>query len=91
MVRFKLTTPAEENELPDEDVTFYSNYHPFDGVQTALQVWRTHNDRRTSESFFESCRYNPNLPGDFFTRAALEQRFREVGSHQDKKKAKERD
>jgi hypothetical protein len=89
MVRFKLTTPAEANELPDEDVTFYANYHPFDGVQTALQIWRTRNDRRISESFYESCKYNPNLPADFFTRAALEQRFKEVGSHADKKKAKE--
>jgi len=91
MMRFKITTPAEANELPDEDVTFYANYHPFDGVQTALQVWRTHNDRRISQSFFDSCKYNPNLPSDFFTRASLEQRFKEVGSHADKKNARERD
>jgi len=87
MVRFKLTTPAEANELPDEDVTFYANYHAFDGVQTALQIWRTRNDRRISQSFYDSCKYNPNLPADFFTRAALEQRFKEVGSRTDKKKA----
>jgi len=87
MVRFKVYTPAEANELPDEDVTFYSNYHPFDGIQTAMQISREHNNRRMSQLFYETCRYNSNLPSDFFTRASLEQRFREVGSHSDKKKA----
>jgi hypothetical protein len=89
MVRFKVYTPAEANELPDEDVTFYSNYHPFDGIQTALQISREHNSRRVSQMFYETCRYNANLPPDFFTRASLEQRFREVGSRSDKKKAAE--
>jgi hypothetical protein len=87
MLRFKLTTPAEANELPDEDITYYANYHPFEGIQTALQVWKEHNGRRTTQAFFETCRYNSNLPADFFSRAALEQRFREVGSRADKKNA----
>ena len=87
MVRFKLTTPAEANELPDEDVTYYANYHPFDGVQTAMQIWKEHNGRRTTQAFYESCSYRPNLPADFFTRAALERRLEEVGSRTDKKKA----
>ena len=91
LVRFKVYTSAEANELPDEDVTFYSNYHPFDGVQTAMQISREHNSRRISQLFYETCRYNPNLPTDFFTRASLEQRFREVGSRSDKKSAKARD
>jgi hypothetical protein len=91
MVRFKVNTPVEANELPDEDVTFYSNYHPFDGIQTAMQISREHNSRRISQVFYESCRYNPNLPANFFTRAGLEERFREVGSRSDKKKAKGRD
>jgi len=90
MVRFRVETPVEVNELPDLDETFYSNYHPFDGIQTAMQIAREHNSRRLSQVFYESCRYNSNLPTDFFTKAALEQRLREVGSHADKKAAKER-
>jgi hypothetical protein len=89
MVRFKVYTPAEANELPDEDVTFFSNYHPFDGIQTAMQISREHNSRRVSQLFYETCRYNSSLPADFFTRASLDQRFREVGSRSDKKKAAE--
>lgn len=91
MMRFKFETPAQANELPDEDVTFYANYHSFDGVQTAMQIWREHNSRRISQVFYDSCRYNPNLPADFFTKSSLEQRFREVGSRADKKNAKQRD
>jgi hypothetical protein len=87
MVRFVVLTPNEANSQPDEDITSYANYHALDGVQTPLQVSRTHNGRRVFQAFYDTCRYNPNLPVNFFTRAGLEERFREVGSRADKKKA----
>ena len=91
MVRFVVLTPTEANTQPDEDLTSYANYHAFDGVQAPLQVWRTHNGRRVFQAFYDTCRYNPNLPANFFTKAGLEERFREVGSRSDKKAAKARD
>jgi len=91
MVRFVVLTPTEANSQPDEDLTSYANYHAFDGVQAPLQVWRTHNGRRVFQAFYDTCRYNPNLPANFFTKAGLEERFREVGSRSDKKAAKARD
>ena len=91
MVRFVVLTPNEANSQPDEDVTSFANYHAVDGVQAPLQVWRTHNGRRVFQAFYEACRYNPNLPANFFTKAGLEERFREVGSRSDKKAAKARD
>jgi hypothetical protein len=91
MVRFVVLTPNEANSQPDEDITSYANYHPFDGVQAPLQVWRTHNGRRVFQAFYDACRFNPNLPANFFTKAGLEERFREVGSRSDKKSAKARD
>jgi hypothetical protein len=87
MVRFVVLTPNEANSQPDEDITSYANYHSLDGVQTPLQVSRTHNGRRVFQAFYDMCRYNPNLPANFFTKAGLEERFREVGSRSDKKKA----
>jgi hypothetical protein len=87
MVRFVVLTPGEANDQPDEDITSYANYHAFDGVQTPLQVSRTHNGRKTFQAFYDTCRYNPNLPANFFTKAGLQERFREVGSRSDKKKA----
>ena len=87
MVRFTVITQDSTNRERTEEVTSYSNYHPLDGVQTPLQVTRTRNDRRILQAFYDTCSHNPNLPADFFTRAGLEQRFNEVGSRGDKKKA----
>ena len=87
MVRFKVTTADKvEHELTD-DVTSYANYHAIDGVQTALQVARTRNDRKVFQAFYDACTYKPNLAPDFFSRAALDRWFQEVGSRTDKKKA----
>jgi len=87
MVRFVVIEPDPENHDRIEEVTSYANYHPLDGVETAFQIVRTRNGRRILQAFFDTCKYNPNLPADFFSKAALEQRFREVGSRADKKKA----
>ena len=89
MVRFVVIMPNPAEGERTEESTSYANYHPIDGVQTPFQIARTRNGRRILQAFYDSCKYNPNLPGDFFTRAALEQRFREVGSHADKKKTRE--
>lgn len=92
MVRFVVITRDATTRERAEEVTSFANYHPIDGVQTPLQVARTRDGRRIFQAFYDSCRYNPGLPGDFFSKAALEKRFQEVGSKADKKKAaKERD
>jgi hypothetical protein len=99
MVRFKVITsdnpvdnPSDNNPYNtgperNEEETSYANYHAMDGIQTPLQIARSRNGRRMFQAFYESCTYSPNLPPDFFTRAALNQRFQEVGSRTDKKKA----
>ena len=87
MVRFKVITRDSASRERTEEETLYANYHPLDGVQTPLQVARTRNGRRVFQAFYDTCMYHPNLAPDFFTKAALEQRFQEVGSKADKKKA----
>jgi hypothetical protein len=87
MVRFVVITRDPVSRERTEEVTSYANYHPIDGVQTPLQVARTRDGRRIFQAFYDTCTYNPNLPPDFFTKAALEQRFQQVGSKADKKKA----
>lgn len=87
MVRFTVIIPDQESGQPIEEVTSYANYHMIGGVETPLQVARTRNGRRILQAFYDSCTYNPNLEPNFFTKAALEQRFQEVGSRADKKKA----
>jgi len=87
MVRFAVITRDSVSRERTEEVTSYANYHALDGVQTPLQVARTRDGRRIFQAFYDTCTYNPNLTPDFFTKAALEQRFREVGSKADRKKA----
>ncbi len=87
MVRFAVITRDSVSRERTEEVTSYANYHALDGVQTALQVARTREGRRIFQAFYDTCTYTPNLAPDFFTKAALEQRFQEVGSKADKKKA----
>jgi hypothetical protein len=87
MVRFTVITRDAASGRQTEEVTSYSNYHAIEGVQTPFQVARMRDGWRSFQKFYDSCTYRPNLSSDFFTRAALEQRFKEVGSRADKKKA----
>jgi len=72
-------TPDEEMHQVDEDITIYSNYKDQDGIQTPLQVSRERNGRRLYQLFYDSCKNNADLPADFFTKEALEKRFKETG------------
>ena len=87
MVRFTVINRDAASGQQIDEVTSYANYHMLDGVATALQVVRTRNGRRVFQAFYDSCNYNPNLEPNFFTKAGLQQRFQEVGSRADKKKA----
>jgi len=87
MARFKMILRDSVSGQRVEELTSYANYHMLGGVATPLQVAKTREGRRVLQAFYDSCSYNPNLAANFFTRAGLEQRFREVGSRADKKKA----
>jgi len=79
LVRAIVTTKNEETQQIDEDVTIFSNYQLKDSVWAPLQISREHNGRRTSQIFYSTCRFNPGLPQDLFTKASLERRGAEVG------------
>ena len=83
-----------DDTSPDRSVEthIYTNYQLMDGVQTPLQITLDRNGRRVNQVFFQSCKYNPGFSEDFFTKAALDKRFSEVGSKKykdEKKKEKE--
>ncbi|MFI5097036.1 MAG: hypothetical protein ACHQT6_03590 [Candidatus Acidiferrales bacterium] len=84
--RIVVTSKDADTGQMDEDVTIFTNYHPNDGVQMPMQVTRLHNDRRTHQLFYDSCKANPSLPADFFTKEGLERRYKESkGKVTDKK------
>jgi hypothetical protein len=92
LVRSTITVGDETTHDRSVETSIYTNYQRLDGVQTPLQVSFTRDGRRVNQVFFTSCKYNPGFAGDFFTKAALDKRYSEVGSKkskEEKKKEKE--
>ena len=62
----------------------FTTYHLIDGVQTPFQVSRFRNGQQVYQVFYDSCKYNTDLPPDLFTRASLDAHF--SGNHKNNKK-----
>ncbi|HKM80082.1 MAG TPA: hypothetical protein VJY15_03870 [Candidatus Acidoferrum sp.] len=84
--RIVVTSKDADTGQMDEDATIFTNYQPNDGIQIPMQATRLHNDRRTYQLFYNSCKANPSLPADFFTKEGLQRRYKESkGKVTDKK------
>jgi len=68
-----------------EEIEFFSNYHPVQGVQTPFQISRERNGLKVFQVFFKDCQYNTNLPDSFFTRESLDQRWAQLNKGKKKK------
>jgi hypothetical protein len=95
-VRTMIITEDQTTRERSVETSIYSNFQPIEGVQTPLQITSDRDGRRISQVFFTSCKFNPGLGDDFFSKAALEKRFSEVGSkkykdEKKKEKAEEKD
>jgi hypothetical protein len=84
LVRSVVTTNNEETRERDDDTTIYTNYQLKDTVWTPMQVTKDHNDRRAAQFFYDSCRYNPGLPSDYFDRSSLQKKTADAGSKKSK-------
>jgi outer membrane lipoprotein-sorting protein len=92
LVRSVVTIADDTSPDRNVETRIYTNYQLMDGVWTPLQITLDRNGRRVNQVFFQSCKYNPGFSEDFFTKAALDKRFSEVGSKkykEEKKKEKE--
>ncbi len=87
-VRTMIITEDQTTRERSVETSIYSNFRPIEGVQTPLQITSDRDVRRISQVFFTSCKFNPGLGDDFFTKAALEKRFSEVGSKKYKEEKK---
>jgi hypothetical protein len=77
-----------ETHSPVQLGTYFSNYHPIDGIQTPFAAASYRNDQPTSQLFYESCQLNETLQPDLFTRASLDQHYAAThgkGNKKDKK------
>jgi outer membrane lipoprotein-sorting protein len=92
LVRSVVTIQDETRQDRSVLTNIYTNYQLMEGAYTPLQITSDRDGRRISQVFFTSCKYNAGLPDDFFTKAALDKRYSEVGSKKykdEKKKEKE--
>jgi len=71
LVRGVVITKNEETQEIDEDIAIYTNYQLRDSVWVPLQISREHNGRRTSQYFYDTCKFNPGFPDSLFTKDSL--------------------
>jgi hypothetical protein len=62
-----------------EESTLYSNWHMVNGVNVPYQIMRERNGRHIYQLFRSECRVNTGVGDDFFSREALEERWKKVG------------
>jgi hypothetical protein len=90
-VRKTVATRDPNTQLKSDEIEYYSNYHPTDGIQTAFQITRERNGIKVFQVFFDRCEYNTGLSDSLFTKASLDERWAKVGKKEkdkDKKKDK---
>jgi outer membrane lipoprotein-sorting protein len=88
LIRSVVMSTDEDTGERTQETTLYSSYHRKDGVMVPQQIVRERDGRRVFQAFYETCTINPGLPDNFFTAAALEKRYAEVGNKKDKEKYK---
>jgi hypothetical protein len=71
LVRSVVITKDEETQQINEDASIYSNYQLKDSVWMPLQISREHNERRSAQIFYDTCKFNPGFPGDIFDKSSL--------------------
>lgn len=92
LARSVVSVEDPDTHQRNTETYIYTNYQLMDSVWTPLQLTLDRNGRRINQIFYQSCKFNPRLPDELFTRAALDKRFSEVGSKKykaEKKKEKE--
>ena len=90
LIRSVATITDDASGQPErtDEATIFSNFQRVGGLYVPLQISRERNGKKTYQAFLNVCNYNPGLPADFFTKAALEKKFAEVGKKKDKDKDK---
>jgi hypothetical protein len=86
-IRKVVETRDPRIQMKSEELEYYSNYHPIDGIETAFQITRVRNGMKIFQVFFNTCKYNTGLSDSLFTKESLEERWAKIGKkpkHKDK-------
>ena len=88
-IRKVVDTRDANTRMRAEEIEYFSNYHPFQGVQTPFQITRERNGTKIYQVFFDKCEYNTNLSDSLFTKESLDERWDKVGKKPKDKKSKD--
>jgi len=78
-VRKVVDTRNANTRMRNEEIEYYSNYHPINGIQTPFQITRERNGIKVYQVFFDKYEYNTNIADSFFTKESLEERWAKIG------------
>jgi hypothetical protein len=90
-IRMVVDTRNANTRMRTEEIEYFSNYHPVQGIQTALQITRDRNGIKVFQAFLDKCEYNTNLSDSLFTKESLDERWAKVGKKPKDKKSKDKD
>jgi hypothetical protein len=85
-VRKVVDTRNANTRMRNEEIEYYSNYHPINGIQTPYQITRERNGIKVYQVFFDKYEYNSNVPDSLFTKESLDERWEKVGKKEKKSK-----
>jgi hypothetical protein len=88
-VRKIVDTRDANTRMKTDEVEYYSNYHPINGIETPFQITRERNHIKIYQVFFDKCEYNTNLSDSLFTKQSLDERWEKVGKGARKKAEKD--
>ena len=58
-------TRNANTRMRNEEIEYYSNYHPIDGIQTPFQITRERNSIKIYQVFFDKYEYNTSVADSF--------------------------
>lgn len=90
-VRKVVDTRDANTRMRSEEIEYYSNYHPIDGIQSAFQITRERNGIKIYQVFFDKFEYNTGVSDSLFTKESLEDRWAKVGKKEKPAKQKPSD
>ncbi len=88
-IRKTAATRDPKTQIKGQEIEYFSNYHPIQGIQTAYQIARERNGIKIFQVFFDKCDYNTNVSDSLFTKDSLDQRWAQVGKKETAREQKE--
>lgn len=72
-VRKIIETVDPKTQFKSQEIEYYANFHPIQGVEMPFQTARDRNGLKVYQTFYDKCNYNTGVADSLFSRESLEQ------------------